>query len=526
MKKQNKTKSRVSLKAIDDFKKQMQIVTTVFVIAMFTLHPLIITDKLYGNITDVKLASHIILTTLLAVLTGLAGLLVLLNGFIPGLENIKKWLKKFKPYEIALLCFIVLCFVSALFSDDRQVAFWGGTNRNEGFFIWLSYIFIFFMVSRFYLFKKSHINIFLITANLICIYSICQFYGMDFLNLYFKTGESLTLPVGKNVLFFATMSNKNMLSIYTSLTFSVSAILFVRKQQQHIDWLYFLSAMISIYATICADTESGYVGLLVGFAILFGVIIRDKGCLARFLLVFAGCTLLIWVMSVTYPVFMGNEFILQTSLKNPLLYGAIIFLIIAVIVQKINWTINIPLKTWNTVWPIALLVLIISGLLILPIIAERTQISVLVELNNMLHGELQDEMGSGRIFIWRNALTLIPQKPLLGYGPDNFYRVFTGAFGELGMEKFGVVFDKAHNEFIQLAVDVGLLGLISILSFYALFLLRASKYAEDQIIMTLAVALVAFLVQSFFNFAQPFTTPIVWTLWGIFAARLRFLENQ
>ncbi len=40
------------------------------------------------------------------------------------------------------------------------------------------------------------------------------------------------------------------------------------------------------------------------------------------------------------------------------------------------------------------------------------------ELSRVLHGEIRDSFGSSRIRIWKAVLALIPERPLLGGGPD------------------------------------------------------------------------------------------------------------
>ena len=68
--------------------------------------------------------------------------------------------------------------------------------------------------------------------------------------------------------------------------------------------------------------------------------------------------------------------------------------------------------------------------------------------------------------IWRDSLSLIASRPLLGYGPDNFglvYPRFQATF--LGT----VQVDKAHSEALQVAATQGLVGLAAYLWLLAAF---------------------------------------------------------
>ena len=68
-----------------------------------------------------------------------------------------------------------------------------------------------------------------------------------------------------------------------------------------------------------------------------------------------------------------------------------------------------------------------------------------------------------RLVIWRDTLSLIASRPVLGYGPDNFGLVYPRFQSkELGTQQV----DKAHAEVLQVAATQGLVGLAA----YALIL--------------------------------------------------------
>jgi hypothetical protein len=62
-----------------------------------------------------------------------------------------------------------------------------------------------------------------------------------------------------------------------------------------------------------------------------------------------------------------------------------------------------------------------------------------------------------RVYLWQAALRLIAQRPLLGVGPDNFRHLY-GA--ELGLDSWDERI-QANNLYLELLVDLGLVGLLS-----------------------------------------------------------------
>lgn len=71
-------------------------------------------------------------------------------------------------------------------------------------------------------------------------------------------------------------------------------------------------------------------------------------------------------------------------------------------------------------------------------------------------------MGGARPLVWEMSSKIIGQSPLLGYGMDNFERVFEKEYDNRILEdKYGAEawFDRAHNVFIDQVVDNGFIGL-------------------------------------------------------------------
>jgi O-antigen ligase len=62
-----------------------------------------------------------------------------------------------------------------------------------------------------------------------------------------------------------------------------------------------------------------------------------------------------------------------------------------------------------------------------------------------------------RVYLWQAAVRLIAQRPLLGQGPDNFRHLY-GA--ELGLDSWDERI-QANNLYLELLVDLGLVGLLS-----------------------------------------------------------------
>ncbi|KND48412.1 MAG: O-antigen ligase [Parcubacteria bacterium C7867-005] len=93
----------------------------------------------------------------------------------------------------------------------------------------------------------------------------------------------------------------------------------------------------------------------------------------------------------------------------------------------------------------------------------------------------------GRSFVWPMAIKGIQEKPLFGWGQENFSDVFSKNYSP-AMFRLEPWFDRAHNIFLDWGIAGGMLGLISYLSLYIVLLYSVWKkgtnlsFAESSVL--------------------------------------------
>jgi len=83
-----------------------------------------------------------------------------------------------------------------------------------------------------------------------------------------------------------------------------------------------------------------------------------------------------------------------------------------------------------------------------------------------------------RTFIWQTALEGFKERPILGWGAENFSQVFDRHFPKKlfrPLEGFGAWFDRAHNVFFDHLVEAGALGLLAYVSIFLVLYLQLFK---------------------------------------------------
>ncbi len=93
----------------------------------------------------------------------------------------------------------------------------------------------------------------------------------------------------------------------------------------------------------------------------------------------------------------------------------------------------------------------------------------LLSPSGVLRDVYMKQAAGARPLVWEMSGNIISQKPILGFGPDNFERVYESHYdNRILEEKYGAEawFDRAHNIFLDSLIDTGILGLVSYLLVY------------------------------------------------------------
>lgn len=117
---------------------------------------------------------------------------------------------------------------------------------------------------------------------------------------------------------------------------------------------------------------------------------------------------------------------------------------------------------------------------------------------------LSDESLISRWHTWKAGISATKERPILGWGPENFIIAWAKYFDHTSGVKER--FDQAHNKLIEEATTKGVLGLLSYLSIWATIGLTIRKYlkntnaAQQGFLLFISAALLAYFVQNLFLF--------------------------
>ena len=126
-------------------------------------------------------------------------------------------------------------------------------------------------------------------------------------------------------------------------------------------------------------------------------------------------------------------------------------------------------------------------------------------------GNIDAKYGTNRMKIWKETLKIVPDYLWHGVGIDNYAYAFNGK----ALIFNNLLFDKAHNEYLQTLVTQGIFSFISYLLLYSLVVIEGFKnnFKDGRIYLLLPV--IGYLVQAFFNISVIEVAPIFFILLGL-----------
>ena len=357
-------------------------------------------------------------------------------------------------YSVLAILFTQL--LATIFSINPYTSFWGYYSRfHGGLLTTICYTIIYFAATK-WLDTKSTlklIKISVVTAILISLYAILERLGID-KNFWVQNVQHRP---------FSTLGQPNWLAAYLVP-----------------------NIFLTLYLTFTSKIKKPNVYLILSFSILFIALIftRSRSGFLAFILSFGA-----------YWYLLARQYNFASIKKSLTNYS--IYIVATALLLGSPYTPDI--------FSLARKSLTASE------ISTATQVQTGTVLENG-----GTESGDIRKIVWTGALKLIMKHPILGTGPETFAYTYyweRPTAHNLTTE-WDFLYNKAHNEYLNLAAGAGLIGLAAYLYFHfavfaASFTLtpKSKKVSEDQndgirqLYPVLGATIISFFVTNFFGFS-------------------------
>lgn len=282
---------------------------------------------------------------------------------------------------------------------------------------------------------------------------------------------------------------------YFFFFFLVSQSQFLRLKQKTAAWFLVIGAVLTSLVALW-QSEVNLNGRLVG---TFG----EPNFLGGFLVLIFPFSLYLWQdfkKGLFKNLFLGVPFLLVltiilTGSRSALLATGAVLVISLIFFFKRNWW------RWSLVGGLAL----IFGVLIFQISVNR--------------GFSPNE---NRLRIWGKAVEAFKMRPILGFGKENFELAFEKVSTEKDIGLLDLRVDRAHNEFLEILVESGVLGLGAYLLLIGLTLrivIRKICQERDKLFwQAILLSFLTFLIIGQLNVFSAGEYVIFWFLLGLAAS--------
>lgn len=497
---------------------------TIYVLFYLCVFPLATHDK-YFDILDFRFKLYWIPTLIYGIFFLILGILYLIsnkrnNGgaLTTKLRENLKWNALKTKLTKTDICFIALIFImtlSVLFADYQYEALWGSRGRFSGLVLWLMFFIAYWLVTRFYHFKKWHLYAYLIAACLPEIWGITDFFLLDLFHFHEGAAENYIYT------FVSSVGNINTYTNMVALHLGASAALLVLAKGKWETILSGISLVIASFAIIMGISDNGILAAGAVFACLPFAAWKSRQNIVRY---FIALSTFVTGIIVTAQLTIGRATMADCD-------GGSVFITIGkttagVALMIAVWALTVILmlafrktagqeeksvRCAKRVWAI----LVALGMVIILV--------VFIDANRGNHSDIwapyqnilifSDAWGTGRGLNWRFAWEYFTKdagflKKLIGYGPDTYYIITMDRFKHAMRDAGYGMFDSAHNEYIEYLTTIGILGTLAYIGVLITGLRKMFKKSKNRYAIACGFATLAYAVQAVVNIAIPITTPI------------------
>lgn len=353
--------------------------------------------------------------------------------------------KKIMLYDKFLIIFLLFTIVSCVFAYNKNLALNGMEIKNEGLYCILFYLLLYFNTSQIEDMKIIKYTIYSLIGVNIIEFIAAFLQRFGWFYTIFNKTYDETTVIG-------LAGNCNYLGSLMCMFTTLFVLLYYFSNNKY-KYLYFIMFIVSYVTLLLANSLGPFLSLFITFFfILIFVCKKKKFNWKRFLIISTLCVTL-------YPIALYKRDDMTPQILNDVSY----------IMKKI---LNINITSTGTI-------------------------------------ESDDELGTGRLGLWKKTWKLIKRNPLLGYGPDNLSLI-----SKQIIDGDTTYVAKAHNIYLQTWVSSGIVALIGYLGWLIVILINAFKN-KNIFVNILGFTILSYSIQGLFNISVMEVAPYFYIVMGL-----------
>lgn len=382
-------------------------ITEIYIIVMVMLFPLLVDSTGFFRILEAKYSYFLIINAIY-----ISALFIIITYYwLFKKTNIFKDIKLHK-IQWAVIVFLIVNIISTLISPFfKKYNLFVGVGRAEGLISITLYCLSFLNITMFGEFKKRYSIYFSISSIMVSLVAILQYIGFNPFNMY-QNGIGT-----HNVSFIGTIGNIAFVSAFYCiyLTISMAEFVFIEEDKIYKKIIHLLSIYMGFFIFEVLDVLGGAVAFCGILVLTIPFVITNSKRLSRLLVVGAMILLGYLTNIIVNPVYYYDVGKLKLDFQINQI-AIVLFIIIAVfiglayILKNREFDVSTNKKVIKLFY-LTLILCVVIGLCMIYFINFTD--GFLYEIHEILHGNLDDDFGTYRIFLWKRSISLVKDYPII-----------------------------------------------------------------------------------------------------------------
>lgn len=505
-----------------------------YLMAFFFVYPLYVENKYY-NMGDAKWHFFKAITfgtrwgalpiPGLLMLCGICAIWYLITLISRGEYQINDTWKKMSSLDKVVFIYLICVIIATIVAPDKANVIWGYDGWYMGLVAQVSFVAMYFLVSRFYSPSIVFETITFAVAGFVMLIAVLNRFSIDPLGMY----EGLEMT-GNAFYFVTTMGNTTWYGCMLSVMLAAGIAVYCNTEKMWVKIASGVFCAIGFMSAVTTYSDAIFAGIFAMFAALLYYSFLDNRRFANFWQILTICLAsfkFIGILQVAKPdkaiVIAGLP---QTLSQNkmmwiPLIISAAMMVITLALGKNEHFT--IAKVSWLR--KVVLIVILVGiGLYILYVILNTTgHLPSFVKASDNYYFLFNDYWGDYRGVDWKAAAGTFfksfkdrPINAIFGWGPDCLsVGVYTYYADQLNAAFGGAILTAAHNEWLNMFVNFGLVGGCAYIGIFAIAVRRFTRNVKEHWgLIAVIVAIFAYFAVDFFCYQQTISTPIIFAMIG------------
>lgn len=422
--------------------------------------------------------------------------------------------------------YLILTCVSVISGGFYEDALWGYYGWNMGLLSQVSFVLLYFFLSRFGRYYRVILTTLCATACIVYVIGILHRMMIDPIGFYDG------LEYFQKAQFLSTLGQASWYGSFLAVTLPAGIGVFLYANSRVWRVLGCIYTVLGFCTLVTQNSDSAYFGLAGALLLFFLLPVGRRDTMCRFMgtltLFFAAGKLMYFLLQIHPNPEFKPDFVTKLMWTSGVTWGLLVICLAATVVLylfgKKEPPISYPAALMEKLRGIVPLVVLaaIAGAVALIVLQTRGILPEKISdrLAGISYFNWNDGWGNGRGRIWQFCVKVFSEEKwvhkLFGVGPDCFSSYLNAYYSEEEALLWGEKqLTNAHNEWLNILINGGIAGAAAYIGIYVTAIVRFVRSHEKDILLAgIAAACISYMCYNFFCYQQVLCTPFVFIIMG------------